>query len=152
VRLVVQGKSMSPSLKKGEVVVVCGLTGDQLLIGDIVILQLEGELITHRIVARRTDGWYTKGDGSPRLDPLVRLEAILGWVEAYEHDGAVYSTRGGKRKLINSIIGSLSWLEGAIYRVFDGIGDSRTRVVRGIGRIIVLPLRMTIWCLAKLWR
>lgn len=146
VRLVIQGNSMSPSLKPGEIVIVQGLSGRKLSVGDVIVVQRDDNLITHRIVAIREDGWYTKGDGTPRLDPPSRLESILGWVDSFEHNGEITHTRSGWRMLIGSMIGMLAWFEGKIFHLFDG------RDIHRIGRLVVTPLRIGIWCLAVLWR
>jgi len=152
VRLIIQGNSMAPSLNQGEAVFVRGLAGRKLLLGDVIVVQIDGDLITHRIVARRGDDWYTKGDGSPKLDPPIRPEAVLGWVEAIEIDGEVTSTYCGRRKSLNSMIAWLAWKEGEIYRMLDRETVHPTQSIRWIGWLILLPMRVLVWCLAILWR
>ena len=151
VRMVVQGTSMSPALKRGEAVIIRNFPCEELEVGDLIIVERDGVLITHRIVARRADGWYTKGDGLPELDPVVQSGKILGRVEATERGGISINRQLGWRRRLGALIGRLAWTEGRIYR--DIVGDrQQVWLVTKLGRLIGSPFRLTILCLAVLWR
>lgn len=78
--------SMEPTINTYDVFLV--LPADKVTIGDIILfrsVKLDKPLITHRIIAERTNGYITKGDNSPSDDqsvgePPVTMERIIGRV------------------------------------------------------------------------
>jgi hypothetical protein len=99
VRFRVDGRSMLPALTPGSLVLVQPLTGGLLSIGEIVLCNLAGRLIAHRIVGTCTDQTgkrmlLTRGDNQSACDLPVDFGSVLGRVSALE--GA---WRGGLRQI-----------------------------------------------------
>lgn len=72
--------SMWPVLKKGDLVVIRGITKDQLAVGDIIVFKNpENHTLTiHRIVKMDTATLTTKGDANFREDQPVPYENVVG--------------------------------------------------------------------------
>jgi signal peptidase len=76
--LIVRSSSMDPVFRAGDAIVVWPLSGLPTL-GDVVIYEAQGALITHRVVEVRADGVITKGDANRERDGwVVRPEDIRG--------------------------------------------------------------------------
>jgi hypothetical protein len=72
------GKSMSPFICDNETVII-EPPARPLRIGDVVLFAGEGpQLILHRIVKIRVDGYVTKGDATCHFDRTVPRDAVLG--------------------------------------------------------------------------
>jgi hypothetical protein len=91
-----QGHSMWPLIQHGDRVIVHPLTSTPAL-GDIVLIDLEGRLVLHRVVA--LDPLTTKGDAVARPDPALASASILGrlaiGVPGFHRAVAVLSHRAG---------------------------------------------------------
>lgn len=79
--------SMSPILKRGDVILVKEYQISEYKVGDIITFkgmggELDGKIVTHELVSRsKEDGkniFYTKGKKNSSLDPAVYEEQILG--------------------------------------------------------------------------
>jgi len=63
----VQGESMSPAIERGDLLLV--MRPDHVELGDIVVFEADGSVVTHRVVAIGDDGGYvTQGDANPSPD------------------------------------------------------------------------------------
>jgi signal peptidase I len=63
----VQGGSMSPTIEQGDLVFF--MRPDSIEVGDIVILEVAGSIVTHRVVDIDSNGGYvTQGDANPTPD------------------------------------------------------------------------------------
>jgi signal peptidase I len=63
----IQGGSMSPTIERGDLAFF--IRPDNVEVGDIVIFEVAGSIVTHRIVAIDPDGGYvTQGDANPSTD------------------------------------------------------------------------------------
>ncbi len=72
------GSSMSPFIRDNETVIIEPLN-DTLRIGDVVLFGSEGnQLILHRIVKKKGDGYVTRGDATCHPDGTVPHSAVLG--------------------------------------------------------------------------
>ncbi len=69
--LVAQTGSMMPAFDPGDLLVTAA-PNRALVAGDIISFQMEGKLVTHRVVAVREDGIHSKGDFNHEADPLDR--------------------------------------------------------------------------------
>ncbi len=89
---IVSGRSMEPTYEAGDYVI--GLAEDRYGEGDIVMFQVGGGVVIHRIVGGSAeDGFHTRGDNNLGTDPWQpRSESILGkaWVRV-PNLGAVIS-------------------------------------------------------------
>ncbi|MFN8619133.1 MAG: signal peptidase I [Chloroflexota bacterium] len=66
--LVVTGASMEPALRQGDLIVVTP-PPDQVKVGMVLVLDVDGRLLTHRVSAVAGDGTFTtKGDANPVED------------------------------------------------------------------------------------
>jgi signal peptidase len=78
--MAVVSNSMDPTLKKGDLVVVKGVSPEDIKIGDIIVYHnpLQGVAVVHRVIDIRKDGgkliFYTKGDNN-RTNRLSDQEA-----------------------------------------------------------------------------
>jgi hypothetical protein len=83
-RLTVTGDSMKPLLRAGDVVEVERVPPDDLCAGDIVVVQRQGEFVTHRLLGVDEHGWHTHGDRTRSPDAPVTAADIVGRVAALE--------------------------------------------------------------------
>ena len=93
----VQGRSMSPTLTPGQLLLV-EFSPDELARGDMLVFRQASTVLVHRLLgdARRRGGprrLRTRGDGVPNLDTPVDLEHVMGRVEALEHGGGWVTVR-----------------------------------------------------------
>jgi len=76
--VLVAGHSMQPKLHTGDLAVATKQAGYE--VGDLIVLELGGGRIIHRLHQRAADGtWITKGDNNTYVDPLTtKTNDILG--------------------------------------------------------------------------
>ncbi len=78
--MAVVSNSMDPTLKKGDLVVVRGVSPEDIAIGDVIVYHnpLQGVAVVHRVIDIKRDGdeliFYTKGDNN-RTNRLSDQEA-----------------------------------------------------------------------------
>jgi signal peptidase I len=92
----VQGSSMLPWVRPGDMVFVESAASEEVRCGDVVLFERGGRLFAHRLIGKRGDlsGFITKGDAHPNADPCLPASALLGRVARIQ--------RGGKRIHLNS--------------------------------------------------
>ncbi len=80
----VQGTSMLPWVRPGDIAMVRQISIENVRCGDIVMFRRENRLFVHRAVKKRgsPDGMelLSKGDAHPTLDGAVREQELLGRV------------------------------------------------------------------------
>jgi len=95
----VKGFSMYPSLRPGDRVEVEGASPADFRLGDLAVVDAgEAGWVIHRFF-----GWragqprlpHTKGDASPRFDPVWAGARLLGRVRAFERGGRRHPVRRG---------------------------------------------------------
>lgn len=144
---------MKPSLNDGDVIRIRAISSENLALGDILVTVQKGELVTHRLVAIRGDGWYTKGDNVRRLDPPVNTLTILGRVDAVERNDAWVAMDGAGTDRINRLIGWLSWQEGRTCQWLERLLERhRLAGAKWIMRLVSIPFRLTLWLILALRR
>lgn len=90
VRLRVTSGSMRPMIQVGDVLVCIPLPParqsalNALRIGDILVVRRAEDFLAHRLIRRRGEAWYTKGDRSRSLDAPVSSDQILACVVGIE--------------------------------------------------------------------
>jgi hypothetical protein len=94
----VQGESMRPTLRPGQLLAVDFAPGPAAR-GDLLVFRQGDLLLVHRVLgsARPLEGrprLRTRGDGVPVLDPAVDLDRVLGRVVAFEDADGWRSVRG----------------------------------------------------------
>jgi signal peptidase I len=88
VRMLVSGASMVPALRPGDLITVESASAGEISPGEIVVFELSGRLVVHRVVAKtgnlREPLLATRGDRTRREDPLVSSVKIFGRVTQIE--------------------------------------------------------------------
>lgn len=83
-RFAATGWSMLPAVWPGDTLVVEPIGGDQVRVGDIVLVNRHARLCAHRVVSAPVRGearrWITQGDGNPAPDPPLLENELLGRV------------------------------------------------------------------------
>lgn len=81
IALVMQGKSMEPFLREGDYLFISKCRLQDYEFADIIAFETNATnmgLIVHRILNKRGDYFFTKGDASLRRDPPVAFSKVLG--------------------------------------------------------------------------
>jgi hypothetical protein len=92
-RLRVRGRSMLPTLRPGDEVVVHPATAEVLAPGDWIVVRDAQGVYLHRYLGRRNGRVLTKGDGHRALDPSWPPDAVLGRVVEAQRDGRCFYRR-----------------------------------------------------------
>lgn len=145
-RLSVISDSMAPLVRRGDAVWVAPAEPAVLRHGDVIVVQREDELVTHRLVAVRDEMWFTKGDSVSSLDPPVNTDAILGRVVAVERDGTQIDLRGLRWTVVNRLLGLIGWWEVRLFEVGRQVkrrllGTGRRPGVAVLSRLVAVPFR-----------
>jgi hypothetical protein len=77
-RLRIDGESMMPLLKDGDLVVVRPLASGALKPGALILVRIRDTLITHRLIGSSPAGLIAKGDNRGEPDDLLEVAAVLG--------------------------------------------------------------------------
>ncbi len=128
------GGSMSPCIKKGDLLVVKPIALEEAGIGEIVAYRKEESqsvLTTHRVVARGKDqgqGYLmTQGDRNIYRDLPLSPQDVLGKVVGIERKGRVISLETPFRRLGGYLMARLSlglWILGVLKRKIRPFGES----------------------------
>ena len=92
-RLRVRGRSMLPTLRPGDEVIVQPATAEALAPGDWVVVRGAQGAFLHRYLGWRNGRVVTKGDGHRALDPSWSPEAVLGRVVEAQRGGRCFYRR-----------------------------------------------------------
>lgn len=94
-RLRVTGLSMLPAVWPGDIVTVQSREAARLLPGELVLVDDEGRLRLHRLIASQMspgdDRLVTRGDSLAANDPPVRGEQVLGVVTSIERGSVSFA-------------------------------------------------------------
>lgn len=75
----ITSNSMWPTLKKGDLVLIKGVSKNEITVGDIVVFVNEKNAFTiHRVVELGEETLVTKGDANAVRDEAVRYEDVVG--------------------------------------------------------------------------
>jgi hypothetical protein len=84
VSLRVQGTSMLPWMRPGDIASIRRVSADTIRCGDVVLFRRKSQLFVHRIIekrgARGAAQFRAKGDAHPTCDGLVEQQELLGRV------------------------------------------------------------------------
>jgi signal peptidase I len=118
IKLQVISGSMAPLLEAGDTVIVIPASTAMLQRGDIIVVFKNEEFITHRLVERRGECLFTKGDRFHHFDAPVTSEALIGKVVGI-YKGDEYLDFSKPRWIImNRLEGMLNWWEGEIFKLW----------------------------------
>jgi signal peptidase I len=98
-----RGLSMAPFIKDGDIVTIGPLRARRLRPGDIAAFcsKATGNLIVHRIVRKRSDGFLVRGDNAAQADGPLAAADVFGRVTRVERGGReVRFGRGPARRII----------------------------------------------------
>jgi signal peptidase I len=113
------GWSMLPAIFPGDTLVVERVSGDQVKVGQVVLVGRDGRLCAHRVVSREIVSkeedsgnphrrWITQGDAMPIPDPPVKENELLGRVN--------YVIRAGRCVAVPTELSLAAKLTGKIAR------------------------------------
>lgn len=85
------GASMRPLFAPGDTVHIAPARADDVRPGDVVVLDLDGQLLLHRLVYKTSDEVVTRGDDSLALDPPRPHDALIGRVDTAPAPLALYA-------------------------------------------------------------
>ena len=128
------GGSMSPCIKKGDLLVVKPISLEQARIGEIVAYRKDEShsvLTTHRVVARGKDReqrcLITQGDRNLYRDFPLSPQDVLGKVVGIERRGQVISLESPRHRLCGYLRARLSlglWILGVLKRKIGLFNES----------------------------
>jgi signal peptidase I len=91
------GWSMLPSVWPGDTLMVDRVSGDQVHVGDVVLVGRDGRLCAHRVVSRSENKenpiWITQGDAMAAPDRPVTESELLGRVSYLVRAGRLIAVR-----------------------------------------------------------
>ncbi len=147
--LCVEGNSMWPFIRSGELVVAQRTSTSELKRGDLVIYD-DGVLSMHRLIKLESMGdkliFITKGDNLPLPDVPWTEEIFIGKATALIRGGkAVYQDRGAV-KFISAALAYLTYIEiialrFALFMKRKIFGTRRLRISTILERAIRFPLK-----------
>jgi phage repressor protein C with HTH and peptisase S24 domain len=91
VELVAQGTSMRPLFPPGATVRVWPARAEDVRVGDVVLVDVDGSLVAHRLIQARDGRIVTRGDSMPDADTPLPATAIVGRVEVPGGPLALYA-------------------------------------------------------------
>jgi len=138
IRSLAVGKSMSPSIKKGELLIVKPIALEEAEIGEIVAFrrdESQSVLTTHRVIQKGKERGQryiiTKGDRNPHRDfPLLSSQELLGKVTGIERNGQVISLDSPFYRIGGYLRARLSlglWILGVLKRKMVLLSESGQR-------------------------
>lgn len=138
IRSLAVGASMSPSIKKGELLIVKPIALEEAEIGEIVAFrrdESQSVLTTHRVIQKgqQRDQRYiiTKGDRNPYRDfPLLSSQELLGKVTGIERNGQVISLESPFYRIRGYLMARWSlglWILGVLKRKMVLLSESGQR-------------------------
>jgi signal peptidase len=114
------GRSMNPTVREGEKIIVAPVAPSQLRVGDIVLYRNHRGVIAHRVVTiekREGDArvFILRGDASRSCDAPVESRQILGKVVSVERNGWRMNVSSRRAKMARKLRGYVSRIK-AWYR------------------------------------
>ncbi len=152
VRMKIDGGSMHPWLRRGDTVLVGSADADQLMLGDILVIRQNNDILTHRLIAVNKYGWLTKGDASPSPDEPVSQGEILGRVEMIERGNSNIQLNVDWMRTSSRFLAWLACKEAGAYQLYRKSIIGRDNRLKWMAWIFVIPFRLPYWILAALRR
>lgn len=101
------GRSMLPSIEPGDVLRIEHATADLIQRGDVILYDVGGRLIAHRVVRRAVDNGVvhliTRGDSHWWTDPPIAAAQLIGRVIGIPRCTVAGHVRGGVMRVWRSL-------------------------------------------------
>lgn len=81
------GSSMSPIILDKDVIYIKKIKFKNIKINDIITFYKQNKLITHRVIFKKINYLYTKGDNNQKFDGKIKNKNILGLVHKLKRNG-----------------------------------------------------------------
>ena len=78
--LVVISRSMYPLLNRGDLILVKGVTREEIQLGTVIVFRHQGGLAVHRVVRLSGETITTRGDANPEEDDPITYDDVVGRV------------------------------------------------------------------------
>ena len=135
--VLVDGDSMEPMLHTGDLAVI--RVGSSHAVGDLVVVEVAGGQNIHRLVSGSVaDGWKTKGDNNPSVDPWTVPDAdVLGrYVTEVPQFGTLFTWTRAHPLILGAVVAVLAvipYLPWRRRRVHPALADALTEATREPG-------------------
>jgi len=117
----VVSNSMKPLILRGDYVIAQKEKLSEIRRGDLVLIQRQSDFLTHRLILKSSNKWFTKGDNNLAPDTPSKSDVIIGRILLVRGDDQETDLSGHKWQIINPIIatlGRLEWKAFSIQRYF----------------------------------
>lgn len=106
IEIEVQGYSMLPYLKPGDIIYISGIKKDQLKKGMILTYESHNNTwVTHRFLRMNKDGeLICKGDNVRKNDPPFNENKLIGQVTSYKRNNRIYQINTILQLIYNKIL------------------------------------------------
>lgn len=119
-RLQVNGWSMFPAVRPGDVLIVDRTGRSEVVEGDIILFTRERGFFAHRLVRNGSARLLTRGDAMPNLDPAIAENELLGKVSfIVRNDRHIRPPR--RPSISGRVVGMLMRRSVMVARVIAGI-------------------------------
>jgi signal peptidase I len=112
VYLHVQGSSMLPWVRPGDIALLGKVSPEEIRCGDILLFRRENRILVHRKVERftwdRRTFFVTKGDANPHADGVIVPSEILGRLERIYRGGRRIEFDSRESRALNVLIARVS--------------------------------------------
>jgi len=91
IELPAQGTSMLPLFAPGATIRVWPARAEDVRVGDVVLVDIDGQLVAHRLIQARAGRIVTRGDDMVEADAPLPATAIIGRVDVPNGPRALYA-------------------------------------------------------------
>ena len=110
----VEGESMNPVLKRGDIISIRAISPEKIRLGDIVVFATNGALCVHRLIMKIHRGGrfilITKSDNALVIDRPFYDKKLLGKVVEIKKDVMTLNLESYSWTIINRILGLYHFL------------------------------------------
>ncbi len=122
----IQGRSMYPTLRNGERVLVSPVAYDELVIGDLIVFHDGRGLLCHRLIRKTNRTLSLKGDTNLWADPPIPWSQALGRVTStVEPDLRLRSLDTPRQQRRASLLAHNSYLVAFYFHLLHFLGRCR---------------------------
>ncbi len=149
-RLTVTSDSMRPLLHVGDVVVVQPSEPRALPLGAVIVVQRDGEWITHRLVAVDEHSWYTHGDSTRYTDEAAGAAEIVGRVIAIERGDQMIDVQQPHWRTVDRRINRVQHVQLQLFTALRKRSGARSsRFTHALAAVIDWPFQLAVRFLTR---